>query len=117
MAGDLALWTTYGAFAASVRAAAASRLLEPGDVGDVSALVGVHWIRERRVDGVLGIGIGQSSGRDALGDLPRKPTIALGGQLNVNYAVVGVGVDAFAGLWSSRHYYGIGLAVAIGGFP
>lgn len=116
-AGNLALWVTHGPIAASVRYAGTSRLLEAGDMSDVSVLVGAHPVRERHIDGVVGIGAGQSWGHDNLGDLPRKPVIALGGQLNANYALIGVGVDAFAGVWSSRHYYGIGLALAIGAFP
>ena len=116
VAGNLALWVTHGRLAASVRDAGTSRLLEPGDMGDVSVLIGAHPIRERHIDGVLGIGAGQSWGHDALGDLPRKPVVALGAQLNANYALVGIGVDGFAGVWSTRHYYGIGLALAIGAF-
>lgn len=83
---------------------------------DVSALVGPHPVRERRIDGVIGVGLGQSWGNDASGSLPRKPVIAIGGQLIANYAIVGVGIDGFAGLWSARRYYGVSLALALGAF-
>ena len=116
VAGMTALWVTHDAFAASVRYGGTSRLLEPGDMGDLSVLVGAHAVRERRVDGVLGIGLGRSWGSNVNGSLPRKPVIALGGQLLANYAVVGIGIDGFAGLWSTRHYYGFGLVLAVGGF-
>jgi hypothetical protein len=116
VAGIAALWATHGAFAASLRSAGTSRLFEPGDMGDVSVLIGAHPVRERRIDGVIGVGLGQSRGHDALGALPRKPVVAIGGQLLANYAVVGIGIDGFAGLWSSRRYYGIGLALAVGAF-
>ena len=114
--GIAAIWATHGAFAASVRAVGVSRLFEVGDVGDISVLVGAHAIRERRLDGVIGVGLGESPRHDVFGNFSRTPVIAIGGQLLANYAVVGIGIEGFAGLWSTRHYYGVGLTLAVGGF-
>src|ERR1051325_714886 len=101
--GVASIWATHGQFAASVRAAGLARLFEVGDVGDVSVLAGVHAVRERRFDGVLGVGLGSSPRHEVAKPPSRTPVVALGGQLLADYAVVGVGVEGFAGLWSTRH--------------
>ena len=114
-AGNLAAWVTHGPFAASVRYAGTSEL-EAGDMSDGSLLVGVHPIRGSQVNGVIAIGAGLSSGHNGHVRLAQEPVMALGGQLIFNVAIIGIGVDAFAALGSSRHYHGIGVALAIGGF-
>jgi hypothetical protein len=115
LAGNLAAWVTHGPFAASVRYAGTSQL-EAGDMSDGSLLVGIHLIRESHINGIIAIGAGLSSGHDGVVSLPQKPVMALGGQLMFNVAIIGIGLDAFAGLGSSRHYYGIGVALGLGGF-
>ncbi len=110
------MWATHGLFAASVRYAGTSGFETSRDMGDVSLLVGVHPIRDSHVNGVIAIGAGLSGGHDGVGSLPQKPVMALGGQLMFSVAIIGIGVDAFAGLGSSRHYHGIGVALGIGGF-
>jgi len=36
--------------------------------------------------------------------------------MNLNYVLVGAGIDAFAAVGSGRRYYGAGLALAVGWF-
>jgi hypothetical protein len=115
--GMLALWATRGDLALSLRDAGASRLLEPGDVGDFSILAGLHSIRKPHIDGVILAGIGESSGHGTAGEnLARIPVVAASAQLNFNFVVVGLGLDAFAGIGDSRRYGGVGLALALGWF-
>ena len=83
---------------------------------DASVLVGVHPIRASHVSGVIAIGVGQSLARHGLGNPPQTPVIAIGGQMVANIAILGIGFDAFAGIGPARHYYGMGLGIAIGGF-
>src|SRR5215831_7670640 len=106
-AGNLSLWVTHGPFAASLRWAGVTDL-DPGDEGDFSLLVGVHPIRESHLNGVIGIGAGQSFRHDGRVELPQKPVLALGGQIMANAAIVGIGLDTFAGIGPSRRYYGMG---------
>jgi hypothetical protein len=117
VAGDIALWATYGSFAASLRSAGVSRVGEVGDMGDYAVLLGVHYPRAVRGDGVIALGVGQSSGRDSRGfTLPAEPVLAASVQLNLNYVLAGIGLDGFAGFARSRRYYGGGLALAVGWF-
>lgn len=117
VAGTIALWATHGWFAASLRQAGVSRLGEVGDMGDYSALLGVHYLRAVRGDGVIALGVGQSSGRDSRGyTLSSEPVLAASAQLNLNYALAGIGLDGFTGFARSRHYYAAGLALAVGWF-
>jgi hypothetical protein len=117
LAGMIALWTARGPLAFSIRSAGASRFLDPGDVGDISFLVGVHPVRESHADVVLLAGIGDSYGHDfGGGNLVHEPVIAVSAQANLNYVLVGIGLDGFAALGSGRKYAGAGLAFAVGWF-
>jgi hypothetical protein len=86
-------------------------------MGDYSALLGMHYLRAVRGDGVIALGVGQSSGRDSRGyTLSSEPVLAASAQLNLNYALAGIGLDGFTGFARSRHYYAAGLALAVGWF-
>jgi hypothetical protein len=113
----IALWTTQGPVAFSIRDAGASRLLEPGDVGDISFLAGIHPVRAPHADVVLLAGIGESWGHTSTGaDLEHEPVFAASAQMNLSYVLAGVGIDGFAAFGSGRTYYGAGLALALGWF-
>ena len=115
--GMIALWTTQGPLAFSIRDAGASRLLEPGDVGDISFLAGIHPVRAQHADIVLLAGMGDSYGHTSTGgDLEHEPVLAASAQMNLNYVLAGVGIDGFAAFGSGRTYYGAGLALAVGWF-
>jgi hypothetical protein len=117
LGGMIALWTTKGPLAFSVRDVGASRFLETGDVGDISFLAGIHPVRESHADVVLLAGIGESYGHDVSGaNLEHEPVLVASTQLNFNYVLVGVGIDGFAAVGSGRNYYGAGLALAVGWF-
>lgn len=117
LGGDIAIWLTRDRLAVWVRDATASRVLEAGDLYDLSILAGIHPVTNRHVDFVAGAGLGIGRGHDTGGGvLPTEPVLALGAQLNFNYRVAGVGVDGFATLGDSRAYYGVGLALALGWF-
>jgi hypothetical protein len=113
----IGLWATRGPIAFSIRDVDASRLFDPGDLGDVSFLAGIHPIREAHADVVLLAGIGESYGHDfSGGNIEHEPVLVASGQLNLNYVLVGVGLDGFAAVGSGRHYFGAGVAVAVGWF-
>ena len=113
----LAFWATHDAFAFSARAVGVSRLFEIGDAGDVSVLAGFHTLRARHADGVVVAGVGMSSGhRRSTGETFREPVLAGSAQVNVNYVLVGIGVDGFVGVGPKTRYWGVGLAVAFGAF-
>jgi len=115
--GAIGLWATRGPIAFSLRDVDASRFFDPGDVGDVSALAGVHPIRESHADLVVLAGIGESYGHDfGGGNLEHEPVLAASAQLNLNYVLVGIGLDGFAAVGSGRRYYGAGVALAVGWF-
>ncbi len=114
----IALWATRDEYAFSVRAAGASRLFETGDVTDFSILAGLHTLRSKHADAVVLAGAGMSYGHSTASGarLVREPVLAGSAQLNFNYVLVGIGVDAFLGIGPTRRYYGVGLALAVGGF-
>jgi hypothetical protein len=113
--GMIALWATRGPLAFSARGVGASQIFEPCDAADFALLAGLHPLRARHADAVLLAGIGQSQGHDGQGNtLKREPVFAAGAQVNVNYVLVGLGVDAFAGVGATRRYFGVGLALALG---
>jgi len=115
--GMIALWTTKGPLAFSLRDVGASRFLETGDVGDISFLAGIHPVRESHADVVLLAGIGESYGHEIGGaNMEHEPVVAASAQLNLNCVLVGVGIDGFAAVGSGRNYYGAGLALAVGWF-
>jgi hypothetical protein len=115
--GMIGLWATRGPIAFSIRDVDASRLFDPGDLGDVSFLAGIHRVRESHADVVLLAGIGESYGHDFTGgDLEHEPVVVASAQLNLNYVLVGVGLDGFAAIGSGRHYFGAGVAAAVGWF-
>jgi hypothetical protein len=115
--GMIALWTARGPVAFSIRDVGAARFFEPGDVGDISFLAGIHPVKESHADVVLLAGIGDSYGHDFTGaNLEHEPVLAASAQLNLNYVLVGVGLDGFAAVGSGRKYCGAGLAVAVGWF-
>ncbi len=117
LGGMIALWTTKGPLAFSLRDVAASRFLETGDVGDLSFLAGIHPVRESHADVVLLAGIGESYGHEIGGaNMEHEPVVAASAQLNLNYVLVGVGIDGFAAVGSGRNYFGAGLALAVGWF-
>jgi hypothetical protein len=117
LAGNAALWLTRDRLAIWVREASASRVLDPGDVGDVSVLVGIHPHVTPHVDFVAGVGAGMSLGHDNTGAVTRRESVlATGAQLNLNYRVVGLAIDGFAGFGNSSSYYGVGLGLAFGWF-
>jgi hypothetical protein len=117
LGGDIGVWVTRDKLAIWVRDATAARLLEAGDFYDLSVLAGIHPLTSEHLDFVAGLGAGISRGHGTGGEnLPSEPVLAAGAQLNLNYRVVGIGLDGFATLGSSRWYYGIGLAVAAGWF-
>jgi len=116
LGGMIALWTARGPLAFSIRSAGASRFLDPGDVGDVSFLAGIH-AGQSHADAVLLGGIGDSYGHDfSGGNISHEPVVAVSGQLNLNYVLVGIGLDGFAAIGSGRKYGGVGLALAVGWF-
>ncbi len=117
VAGDITLTFTRDRLALWVRDAGVTRFLEPGDLYDVSVLAGVHPRTERHLDVIAGAGLGVSRGHDSSGaNLASQPAVGAGAQVTLNYRVIGVGLDAFATISGSRHYYGLGVAVALGVF-
>jgi hypothetical protein len=117
LAADASLWLTRGRLAVALRSADASRFLEPGDVGDVAVLAGIHPHTPRFIDVVLGGGVGMIGGRGTGGEnLARRPAVAMGTQVMFDYRVIGLGIDGFAMSDGSRTVAGIGVAAAVGWF-
>jgi hypothetical protein len=117
LAGDLGAWFTRARLALSVRTAMASRFLEPGATGDIAVLVGIHPRSDRHTDVVAGAGLGVSREQGSGGEnLEARPALAFGAQANLNYAVIGIGIDAFASLADHRQIWGVGIALALGAF-
>jgi hypothetical protein len=108
---------TRARLALSVRTAMASRFLEPGATGDIAVLVGIHPRSDRHTDVVAGAGLGVSREQGSGGEnLEARPALAFGAQANLNYAVIGIGIDAFASLADHRQIWGVGIALALGAF-
>jgi hypothetical protein len=113
--GALSLWATRGNLAASIRAAGTNSEVGPG-TGDVSVLVGVHAAPVHHVDAVAAIGVGQSTGQRYPTNFATEPVFAASAQANLNFYVVGVGIDTFAAIGSTRRYAGFGLMLDLGWF-
>lgn len=113
--GELALWATRGPLAASIRAAGTMSEVGAG-ASDVSVLVGVHAAPLRHVDAVAAIGVGQSSAGWYPQSFATEPVVAASAQANLNFYVIGLGLDAFGAIGSTRHYAGFGLTLALGWF-
>jgi hypothetical protein len=87
----------------------------PG-AGDVSVLIGVHAAPVRHIDAVAAIGVGQSGASWYPQNFANEPVLAASAQVNLNFYVIGLGVDAFGAFGSTRHYGGFGLTLALGWF-
>ncbi len=114
-AGELSLWATRGPLAGSVRAAGTLSEVGPG-AGDVSVLVGVHAAPVRHIDAVAAIGVGQSGGSQASQNFATEPVLAASAQVNLNFYVIGLSIDAFGAIGSTRHYAGLGVGLGLGWF-
>jgi hypothetical protein len=107
----------HAQLAFSVRGVFASRVFEVGDAHDVSALVGYRPPLGPHVELVAGVGPGVSGGHTRYSEaISNRPVLAFGAQLNLNYQIVGIALDAFAGVGRSHRYSGVGLALALGEF-
>src|SRR5262249_8801995 len=116
---DLGFWTTHNRLAFSVRGvfAVAGVFDVSSDVRDVSALVGYHPPLGPHVDFAARVGPGVIGGHTRYSEvISQRPVLAFGAQLNLNYQIVGIALDAFAGVGRSHRYFGVGLALALGEF-
>ena len=116
-AGTVALWLTYHRLALSVRSMGMPIYVdETRGVGDRAILAGVHLPAGRKGDFVLAVGGGQSAGVGYLVPANAEGMFAAAAELNANYRFVGVGLEAMAGVGSSRRYAAAGVAFALGWF-
>jgi hypothetical protein len=113
--GEASLWVTRNWLALGVRAVGTISDEGP-NTGDVSVLIGYHAALARRMDAVLGIGVGRSNAIDFLTPLPDETVLAASAQLNVNYGLVGLAGAAYGGVGSGRRYGGVGVGFSLGWF-
>lgn len=113
LAGDASVWATYGSKAASVRRSGVSQALEPGEKHDCSVLLG-RRAESGRVTLVGGVGLGVASGSSGVRPLPTETVLAVGGQANLAFSWVGIGVSGFGTFGNKLQYGGVGLTLALG---
>ena len=116
-AGTLSIWATYHRLALSVRSMGMPIYVEQTrGVGDRAILAGVHLPVGLRSDLVVAVGGGESGGTGYLVPANAEGVFAAAAQLDVSYRFVGVGLEAMAGVGSTRRYAAAGVAFSLGWF-
>jgi hypothetical protein len=119
--GHLSMWATYDRFAVSVRSAGFPVYSDgTAGMGEEAILAGLHLpfriLKSRDLDLVVAAGGGRSFGTGYLVPAKSEGMFAASGQLNFNYHLIGVGVDAMADVGPSRRFVGTGVSVSLGWF-
>jgi hypothetical protein len=115
--GDLALWVTRNDWAFAVRRAATTGLFEDtNNTYDTSLLIGRRIHTPKYLTVVAGVGAGVGTASSASGSPGNEPTAAIGVQAMLNLYVIAIGLDGFAARGATRHFAGIGVTLALGGF-
>ena len=119
--GHLSVWATYDRLALSLRSTSIPIYTdETSGIGDQAILAGVHlplrFVKGRDLDLVVAAGGGRSFGIGYLVPAKSEGMFAASAQLNFNYRIVGIGIDALADVGPSRRFVGTGVSFALGWF-